>query len=100
MRNRFTLLAMLIFLFSGTMTSSAQYFTVSTEAIDDTPATDYVYFIRGGASGINTRYWKYDPNNDGGTIAAIVHTTDLPTADGATLANYQFKIYASSTANK
>lgn len=103
MRNRFTLLAMLIFLFSGTMTSSAQYFTVSTEAIDDTPATDYVYFIRGGASGINTRYWKYDPDNDGGTsgtVPAIVHTTVLPTADGATLANYQFKIYASSTANK
>ena len=103
MRNRFTLLAMLIFLFSGTMTSSAQYFTVSTEAIDDTPATDYVYFIRGGVSGINTRYWKYDPNNDGGisgTVPAIVHTTDLPTADGATLANYQFKIYASSTPNK
>ena len=103
MRNRFTILTMLIFLFLGTMTSSAQYFTVSTEAIDDTPATDYVYFIRGGASGINTRYWKYDPNNDGGTsgtVPAIVHTTDLPTADGATLANYQFKIYASSTANK
>ena len=103
MRNRFTLLAMLIFLFLGTMTSSAQYFTVSTEAIDDTPATDYVYFIRGGASGINTRYWKYDPDNDGGTsgtVPAIVHTTVLPTADGATLANYQFKIYASSTANK
>lgn len=103
MRNRFTLLAMLIFLFSGTMTSSAQYFTVSTEAIDDTPATDYVYFIRGGASGINTRYWKYDPNNvedTSGTVPAIVHTTVLPTADGATLANYQFKIYASSTANK
>lgn len=103
MRNRFTLLAMLIFLFSGTMTSSAQYFTVSTEAIDDAPATDYVYFIRGGASGINTRYWKYDPDNDGGTsgtVPAIVHTTVLPTADGATLANYQFKIYASSTANK
>ena len=35
-----------------------------------------------------------------GTVPAIVHTTDLPTADGATLANYQFKIYASSTANK
>ncbi len=103
MRNRFTLLAMLIFLFSGTMTSSAQYFTVSTEAIDDTPTTDYVYFIRGGASGINTRYWKYDPNNvedTSGTVPAIVHTTVLPTADGATLANYQFKIYASSTANK
>ena len=103
MRNRFTLLAMLIFLFLGTMTSSAQYFTVSTEAIDDTPATDYVYFIRGGASGINTRYWKYDPDNDGGTsgtVPAIVHTTVLPTADGATLANYQFKIYASPTANK
>lgn len=101
MRNRFTLLAMLIFLFIGTMTSSAQYFTVSTEAIDDTPATDYVYFIRGGASGINTRYWKYDPNNvedTSGTVPAIVHTTVLPTADGAT--NYQFKIYASSTANK
>ena len=94
MRNRFTLLTMLIFLFSGTMTSSAQYFTVSTES------SDYVYFIKGAASGINTRYWKYDPNNDGGTIAAIVHTTVLPTADGATLANYQFKIYASSTANK
>lgn len=103
MRNRFTLLAMLIFLFLGTMTSSAQYFTVSTEAIGDTPATDYVYFIRGGASGINTRYWKYAPDNDGGTsgtVPAIVHTTVLPTADGATLANYQFKIYASSTANK
>lgn len=103
MRNRFTILTMLIFLFSGTMTSSAQYFTVSTEASGETPATDYVYFIRGGASGINTRYWKYDPNNDGGTsgtVPAIVHTTDLPTADGATLANYQFKIYASSTANK
>lgn len=103
MRNRFTLLAMLIFLFLGTMTSSAQYFTVSTEAIDNTPATDYVYFIRGGASGINTRYWKYDPDNDGGTsgtVPAIVHTTVLPTADGATLANYQFKIYASPTANK
>lgn len=103
MRNRFTLLAMLIFLFSGTMTSSAQYFTVSTEASGDTPATDYVYFIRGGASGINTRYWKYDPDNDGGTsgtVPAIVHTETLPTADGATLANYQFKIYASSTANK
>ena len=103
MRNRFTLLAMLIFLFSGTMTSSAQYFTVSTEASGDTPATDYVYFIRGGASGINTSYWKYDPNNDGGTsgtVPAIVHTTVLPTADGATLANYQFKIYASPTANK
>lgn len=103
MRNRFTLLAMLIFLFIGTMTSSAQYFTVSTEAIDDTPATDYVYFIRGGASGINTRYWKYDPNNVEGTsdiVPAIVHTETLPTADGATLANYQFKIYASSTANK
>ena len=94
MRNRFTILTMLIFLFSGTMTSSAQYFTVSTES------SDYVYFIKGAASGINTRYWKYDPNNDGGTIAAIVHTTVLPTADGATLANYQFKIYASSTANK
>lgn len=103
MRNRFTLLAMLIFLFLGTMTSSAQYFTVSTEAIDDTPATDYVYFIRGGASGINTRYWKYDPDNvegTSGTVPAIVHTTVLPTADGATLANYQFKIYASPTANK
>lgn len=103
MRNRFTLLAMLIFLFSGTMTSSAQYFTVSTEASGDTPATNYVYFIRGGASGINTRYWKYDPDNDGGTsgtVPAIVHTETLPTADGATLANYQFKIYASSTANK
>lgn len=103
MRNRFTLLAMLIFLFSGTMTSSAQYFTVSTEASGDTPATDYVYFIRGGASGINTSYWKYDPNNDGGTsgtVPAIVHTTVLPTAEGATLANYQFKIYASPTANK
>ena len=103
MRNRFTLLTMLIFLFSGTMTSSAQYFTVSTEASGDTPATDYVYFIRGGASGINTRYWKYDPDNDGGTsgtVPAIVHTETLPTADGATLANYQFKIYASSTANK
>ena len=103
MRNRFTLLAMLIFLFLGTMTSSAQYFTVSTEAINDTPATDYVYFIRGGASGINTRYWKYDPDNvegTSGTVPAIVHTTVLPTADGATLANYQFKIYASSTANK
>ncbi len=103
MRNRFTLLTMLIFLFSGTMTSSAQYFTVSTEASGETPATDYVYFIRGGASGINTRYWKYDPDNDGGTsgtVPAIVHTTDLPTANGATLANYQFKIYASSTANK
>ena len=49
MRNRFTLLAMLIFLFSGTMTSSAQYFTVSTEASGDTPATDYVYFIKGAA---------------------------------------------------
>ena len=95
MRNRFTILTMLIFLFIGTMTSSAQYFTVSTES------SDYVYFIRGGASGINTRYWKYDPNNDGGTsgtVPAIVHTTVLPTADGAT--NYQFKIYASSTANK
>ena len=103
MRNRFTLLAMLIFLFSGTMTSSAQYFTVSTEASGDTPATDYVYFIRGGASGINTRYWKYDPNNVEGTsdiVPAIVHTETLPTADGATLANYQFKIYASSTNNK
>lgn len=103
MRNRFTILTMLIFLFSGTMTSSAQYFTVSTEASGDTPATDYVYFIRGGASGINTSYWKYDPNNDGGTsgtVPAIVHTTVLPTADGATLANYQFKIYASSTADK
>ena len=101
MRNRFTLLAMLIFLFSGTMTSSAQYFTVSTEASGDTQATNYVYFIRGGASGINTRYWKYDPNNvedTSGTVPAIVHTTVLPTADGAT--NYQFKIYASSTANK
>ena len=97
MRNRFTILTMLIFLFSGTMTSSAQYFTVSTES------SDYVYFIKGSASGINTRYWKYDPNNDGGTsgtVPAIVHTTVLPTADGATLANYQFKIYASSTANK
>ena len=97
MRNRFTILTMLIFLFIGTMTSSAQYFIVSTES------SDYVYFIRGGASGINTRYWKYDPNNDGGTsdiVPAIVHTETLPTADGATLANYQFKIYASSTANK
>lgn len=97
MRNRFTLLAMLIFLFLGTMTSSAQYFTVSTES------SDYVYFIKGAASDNNTRYWKYDPNNDGGTsgaVPAIVHTTDLPTADGATLENYQFKIYASSTANK
>ena len=97
MRNRFTLLAMLIFLFSGTMTSSAQYFTVSTES------SDYLYFIKGAASDINTRYWKYDPNNEegtSGTVPAIVHTTDLPTADGATLANYQFKIYASSTANK
>ena len=97
MRNRFTLLAMLIFLFSGAMTSSAQYFTVSTES------SDYVYFIKGAGSGNNTRYWKYDPNNDGGTsgtVPAIVHTTDLPTAEGATLANYQFKIYASSTANK
>lgn len=97
MRNRFTLLAMLIFLFSGTMTSSAQYFTVSTES------SEYVYFIKGAASDNNTRYWKYDPNNDGGTsgtVPAIVHTTDLPTADGATLENYQFKIYASSTANK
>lgn len=97
MRNRFTLLAMLIFLFLGTMTSSAQYFTVSTES------SDYVYFIKGAGSDINTRYWKYDPNNDGGTsgtVPAIVHTTVLPTADGATLANYQFKIYASSTANK
>ena len=95
MRNRFTILTMLIFLFSGTMTSSAQYFTVSTES------SDYVYFIKGSASGINTRYWKYDPDNDGGTsvtVPAIVHTTVLPTADGAT--NYQFKIYASSTANK
>lgn len=103
MRNRFTILTMLIFLFSGTMTSSAQYFTVSTEASGDTPATDYVYFIKGAASGINTRYWKYDPDNvegTSGTVPAIVHTTDLPTADGATLANYQFKIYASSTANK
>lgn len=97
MRNRFTILTMLIFLFLGTMTSSAQYFTVSTES------SDYVYFIKGAASDNNTRYWKYDPNNDGGTsgtVPAIVHTTDLPTADGATLANYQFKIYASSTANK
>lgn len=97
MRNRFTILTMLIFLFLGTMTSSAQYFTVSTES------SDYVYFIKGAGSDINTRYWKYDPNNDGGTsgtVPAIVHTTDLPTADGATLANYQFKIYASSTANK
>ena len=97
MRNRFTLLAMLIFLFLGTMTSSAQDFTVSTES------SDYVYFIKGAASDNNTRYWKYDPNNDGGTsgaVPAIVHTTDLPTADGATLENYQFKIYASSTANK
>ena len=103
MRNRFTLLAMLIFLFSGTMTSSAQYFTVSTEASGDTQATNYVYFIRGGASGINTRYWKFDPDNvegTSGTVSAIVHTETLPTADGATLANYQFKIYASSTANK
>lgn len=103
MRNRFTLLAMLIFLFTGAMTSSAQYFTVSTEASGDTPATDYVYFIKGAASGINTRYWKYDPNNVEGTsdiVPAIVHTETLPTADGATLANYQFKIYASSTANK
>lgn len=97
MKNRFTLLAMLIFLFSGAMTSSAQYFTVSTES------SDYVYFIKGAGSGNNTRYWKYDPDNDGGTsgtVPAIVHTTDLPTAEGATLANYQFKIYASSTANK
>lgn len=97
MRNRFTILTMLIFLFLGTMTSSAQYFTVSTES------SDYVYFIKGAGSDNNTRYWKYDPNNDGGTsgtVPAIVHTTDLPTADGATLANYQFKIYASSTANK
>ena len=97
MRNRFTLLAMLIFLFIGTMTSSAQYFTVSTES------SDYVYFIKGAGSDINTRYWKYDPNNEegtSGTVPAIVHTTDLPTANGATLANYQFKIYASSTANK
>lgn len=97
MRNRFTILTMLIFLFLGTMTSSAQYFTVSTES------SDYVYFIKGAASDNNTRYWKYDPNNDGGTsgtVPAIVHTTDLPTANGATLANYQFKIYASSTANK
>ena len=97
MRNRFTILTMLIFLFLGTMTSSAQYLTVSTES------SDYVYFIKGAASDNNTRYWKYDPNNDGGTsgtVPAIVHTTDLPTADGATLANYQFKIYASSTANK
>ena len=97
MRNRFTILTMLIFLFSGTMTSSAQYFTVSTES------SDYVYFIKGAASGINTRYWKYDPDNvegTSGTVPAIVHTTVLPTADGATLANYQFKIYASSTANK
>ncbi|MGN1241921.1 MAG: hypothetical protein ACI4T7_05490, partial [Alloprevotella sp.] len=103
MRNRFTLLAMLIFLFSGAMTSSAQYFTVSTEASGDTQATDYVYFIKGAASGINTRYWKYDPDNvegTSGTVPAIVHTTVLPTAEGATLANYQFKIYASSTANK
>lgn len=97
MRNRFTLLAMLIFLFSGTMTSSAQYFTVSTES------SDYVYFIKGAGSDINTRYWKYDPDNDGGTsgtVPAIVHTTDLPTANGATLENYQFKIYASSTDDK
>lgn len=97
MRNRFTILTMLIFLFLGTMTSSAQYFTVSTES------SDYVYFIKGAGSDINTRYWKYDPDNDGGTsgtVPAIVHTTDLPTANGATLANYQFKIYASSTANK
>lgn len=103
MRNRFTLLAMLIFLFSGTMTSSAQYFTVSTEASGDTQATNYVYFIKGAGSDINTRYWKYDPDNVEGTsgiVSAIVHTTDLPTAEGATLANYQFKIYASSTANK
>ena len=97
MRNRFTILTMLIFLFLGTMTSSAQYFTVSTES------SDYVYFIKGAGSDINTRYWKYDPDNDGGTsgtVPAIVHTTDLPTANGATLANYQFKIYASPTANK
>ena len=97
MRNRFTILTMLIFLFLGTMTSSAQYFTVSTES------SDYVYFIKGAASDNNTRYWKYDPDNvegTSGTVPAIVHTTVLPTADGATLANYQFKIYASSTANK
>ena len=97
MRNRFTILTMLIFLFLGTMTSSAQYFTVSTES------SDYVYFIKGAGSDINTRFWKYDPDNDGGTsgtVPAIVHTTVLPTANGATLANYQFKIYASSTANK
>ena len=97
MRNRFTILTMLIFLFLGTMTSSAQYFTVSTES------SDYLYFIKGAASDINTRYWKYDPDNVEGTsstVPAIVHTETLPTADGATLANYQFKIYASSTANK
>lgn len=80
---------MALLLFGGSVTSTAQFFSASTES------ESYAYFIKGadprsGNDKNNIRYWKYD-----GT--AIVHTTTVPTTDDNA---YKFKIYTSATTGK
>lgn len=75
---------MALLLFGGSVTSTAQFFSASTES------DNYAYFIKGVASSTSDRYWKYD-----GT--AIVHTTTVPTTDDDA---YKFKIYTSATTGK
>ena len=80
---------MALLLFGGSVTSTAQFFSASTES------ESYAYFIKGadprsGNDKNNIRYWTYD-----GT--AIVHTTTVPTTDDDA---YKFKIYTSATTGK
>ena len=89
MKSICTLFMMALLLFGGSVTSTAQFFSASTE-----DGNSYSYFIKGAdpRSGYNNnRYWKYDGSS------AIVHTTTVPgTSDDA----YKFKIYASTTNGK
>lgn len=84
MKSICTLVLMALLLFGGSVTSTAQFFSASTES------DAYVYFIKGAGTGQSDRYWKYN----GG---AITHTTTAPTNGDAA---YQFKIIASTTEGK
>lgn len=84
MKSIITSFLMALLLFGGSVTSTAQYFSASTES------DAYVYFIKGAGSGQSDRYWYYNGSS-------LTHTQTAPTNGEAA---YQFKIIASSTAGK
>lgn len=84
MKSIITSFLMALLLFGGSVTSTAQYFSASTES------DAYVYFIKGAGSAQSDRYWYYNGSS-------LTHTQTAPTNGEAA---YQFKIIASSTAGK